>query len=141
MNTSEEPQQVAAAVAKKWLSLVDSGDYAESWNQASSLLKTGFQSSSLFRAGVSEQQWQSSLAPLRSELGRAVSRILQSARYAKELPGEPDGEFVTLEYATSFESKHATETVVLVKESDDRWRVSGYRVMLGVSIIRTFAPA
>jgi hypothetical protein len=49
------------------------------------------------------------------------------------LPGEPDGEFLTLVFATSFESKNATETVVLMKESDGQWRVSGYRVRLGES--------
>jgi hypothetical protein len=133
MNRNQEPEQAAAAVAKEWLLLIDAGDYAESWHQASSLFKTGFQSSSLFRAGVSAQQWQSSFTVLLCERGRTLSRTLQSTRFAEELPGEPDGEYVILEYATSFEGMNVTEIVVLVKESDGQWRVSDYRIRLGES--------
>ena len=131
MNKNQEAEQAAAGVANERLLLIDAGDYTESWNQASSLFKTGFQSSSLFRAGVSAQQWQSSFAAMRSELGQNLSRTLQSTRYAEELPGQPDGEFVILEYATSFEGKNVTEIVILVKESDRKWRVSEYRIRLG----------
>ncbi len=134
MNTQKEAEQAATTVAEKWLPLIDAGDYAESWSQASSLFKTGFQSSSLFRAGISARQWQSSLTASRGELGRAATRKLQSARYTEELTGEPDGEFVILEYATSFERGNAIcETLVLLKESDGQWRVSEYRVRLGES--------
>ena len=133
MSTSEEAEQAAAAIAEEWFPPIDAGDYAESWNQASSLFKEGVHTSSLFRAGVTAQQWQSSLAALRRDLGRVVSRTLRSAQYTEELPGDPDGEFVTLEYGTTFEGKSVGESVVVVKESDGHWRVSEYRVRLGES--------
>lgn len=131
VNANEE-KKAAAAVADEWLRLIDAGDAAESWNQTSSLFKNGVQSPSLFRAGVSAQQWQSSLAAMRSQPGRAVSRTLQSKRYAQELLGEPDREYVILEYAAAFERKNVMEIVVLVKESDGKWRVSDYRIRLGL---------
>jgi hypothetical protein len=43
------------------------------------------------------------------------------------LPGVPDGEYVVVQFDTSFEKKKtAIETVTPMKEPDGRWRVSGY---------------
>jgi hypothetical protein len=134
MQTNEAAELAAVTVAEKWLALVDAGDYAESWRQASSLFKSGVQTSSLYRSGVSEQQWQSSLAPVQAQLGKAMSRNLRSKQCAEGLPGEPDGEYVVLEYETIFEGKkNGTETIFLMKESDGEWRISGYPVVLGTS--------
>ncbi len=37
-----------------------------------------------------------------------------------------------VEYKTHFErKKHAVETVTLTADPDGRWRVSGYRIVLG----------
>src|SRR5262245_65192817 len=113
METNDAAEQAAVTAAEKWFLLVDVGDAAESWNQTSSLFKSGFQSPVLFRAGISAQQWQSSLAAMRIEPRRAASRTLRSARYAAELLGEPQGEYVTLEYATAFACQNPTEGVVL----------------------------
>src|SRR5215510_14892238 len=106
-------------------------DYAQSWNQTSSLSKSGIQTRSLFKPGSSEQQWQSSLAALQTQLGRAVSRNLKSRQYAEELPYEPEGEYVVLKYETSFERLKGVETVILMKEKDGAWRISRYCVVLG----------
>jgi hypothetical protein len=54
---------------------------------------------------------------------------LKSKKYATELPGAPDGEYVVIEYESSFEKKrNSTETVVPMKDPDGGWRVSGYFV-------------
>lgn len=131
MQTNETAEQAAITAAEKWLASVDAGDYAETWDQTSSFSKSGIQTSSLFKPGVSEQQWQSSLADLQTRFGNAVSRNLKSKQYAEELPYEPEGEYVVLKYETSFErKKNVVETVILLRDQDGEWRVSGYRVVI-----------
>jgi hypothetical protein len=54
---------------------------------------------------------------------------LLSATYTTQLPGAPDGEYVVLQYDTSFEHKKtAIETVTPVMDKDGKWRVSGYYI-------------
>jgi len=63
----------------------------------------------------------------RDPLGAMVSRKLKSATYAKTLPGAPDGEYVVIQYETSFEHKQsAVETITPMLDKDGKWRVSGY---------------
>ena len=55
------------------------------------------------------------------------SRRLVSARFERSLPGVPDGEYVIVQFNSSFEHKaDATETVTPMKDPDGQWRVSGY---------------
>ncbi len=132
MQVDQTAEQAAIAAAENWLALVDTGDYAQSWNQTSSLSKSGIQTRWLFKPGCSEQQWHSSLAEFHTQFGRALSRNLKSKQYAEELPYEPEGEYVVLKYETSFERyNNGVETVTLMKEKDGAWRVSGYLVVLG----------
>ncbi len=111
------PRTVFAPLAR--LALVDAGYYAASWNATASL----------FRRRVSQSQWQSEAASARAPLGALKSRTLRSARVARSLPGAPDGEYVILTYASSFENKaSAVETVTPMLDADGTWRVSGYFV-------------
>ena len=122
MQVDQTAEQAAISAAENWLALVDAGDYAQSWNQASSLSKSGIQTRWLFIPGCSGQQSQSILADVRTQFGRAVSRNLKSKQYAEELPYEPEGEYVVLKYETSFERYNGVETVTLMKEKDGAWR-------------------
>lgn len=132
MQTNEADEQSAVTAAEKWLALLDISDYVETWNQTSSFFRSGIHTSSLFKRGVSQHQWQSSVAALQTRLGKAESRSVKSERYAEELPGEPEGEYVVIEYDTSFEGKtDGVETVTLMKDQDGEWRVSGYHFILG----------
>ena len=68
-----------------------------------------------------------SVARVRGSLGGLKSRRLVSAKYTRSLHGAPDGEYVVIQFATSFEKRaEATETVTPMKDRDGRWRVSGY---------------
>jgi len=59
----QTPEQLAQQSAESWLALVDSGKYADSWQEASSMFKTH----------VTKDQWQSMIAAARDELpGTAV---------------------------------------------------------------------
>ncbi len=119
MKNNEIAEQAAVTVAEHWLALIDNKDIKESWNQAASLFKTA----------VSPEQWESSLEAVQVPLGKAVSRKLKSKQYFEELPGAPDGEYVVIEYETSFEKKrNGTETITPMKDEDGEWRVAGYFV-------------
>lgn len=116
---TEHSKQVdeARAAAEAWLAWVDRGDAHETWSRASEL----------FRRAVTEDQWRGSLERAQLSVGRPVSRTFRSAKYATELPGAPDGEYVVLEYATTFERKqNGAETVTMQREPDGEWRLSGY---------------
>jgi hypothetical protein len=112
-------EKAAIAASSAWLSLVDEGNYVESWNQASGL----------FRAAVTQEQWQQSLKAFRLPLGRVVARKLESRQYTRTLPGAPDGEYVVIQYETTFEKKQsAVETITPMLDKDGKWRVSGYYI-------------
>ncbi len=112
-----KPEQLAQQSAESWLQGIDNGNYAASWDQAASL----------FKAALTKEQWKSALRATRGPLGKLVSRKLRSATYTKSLPGAPDGEYVVLQYDTSFEQKQsAIETITPMLDKDGVWRVSGY---------------
>ena len=112
-----KPEQLAQQSSDSWLALVDSGKYADSWQE----------SSQLFKAHVTKEQWQSMLRATRDPLGKMMTRKLKSATYTKTLPGAPDGEYVVIQYESSFEHKQsAVETVTPMLDKDGKWRVSGY---------------
>jgi len=97
--------------------LVDSSKYTESWQEAAPI----------FKAAVTQEQWQRALGASRDPLGKLLSRKLKSARYTKTLPGAPDGEYAVIQYDSSFEHKRsAVETVTPMLDRDGKWKVSGY---------------
>jgi hypothetical protein len=115
----QKPELLAQQSSDGWLALVDSGKYADSWQEASQL----------FKAAVTKEQWQNTLRASRDPLGKMLSRKLKSAAYTKTLPGAPDGEYVVIQYASSFEHKQsAVETVSPMFDKDGKWRVSGYYI-------------
>jgi hypothetical protein len=113
----EAAEKAAQAAAEKWLAQVDQGQYAESWGTAASY----------FKNAVPEMQWLQSMKGARQPLGKMISRRLKSATFTTNLPGAPDGQYVVIQYATSFENKaSAVETVTPMRDPDKQWRVSGY---------------
>jgi len=114
-----EKEKAAVVSAEKWLGMVDTGKYAESWQEAAEF----------FRTAVNQEQWKQSLQGVRKPLGKLVTRKLKTRTYATSLPGAPDGEYVVIEFETSFEHKRsAIETVTPMLDKDGKWRVSGYYI-------------
>lgn len=61
--------------------------------------------------------------------GAMKSRSVMSANFRRTLPGAPDGNYVVIRFAASFEHKAgATETVTPMEDPDGQWRVSGYYI-------------
>jgi len=119
LSTAADPGKEKAAVmaAQKWVSLVDAGKYAESWKEAA-----GY-----FKAAVSQEKWEQALQSVRKPLGKIISRKVKTKTYQTTLPGAPDGEYVFIQFETSFQNKEfAIETVTPMMDKDGQWRVSGY---------------
>ena len=78
---------------------------------------------------MTEDQWTEKVGPARRSLGAVVSRKLKSAQYLAAIPGAPDGEYVVIQYQSSFEHKKAAvETLTPMLDKDGQWRVSGYYI-------------
>lgn len=119
LQANEAAEKAALEASHAWLSLVDKGNYAESWNQAAMF----------FKNAVTKEQWLNSMKTFRVPLGKMMTRKLKSKQYAKTLPGAPDGEYVVIQYETTFEhKKSAVETVTPMLDKDGKWRVSGYYI-------------
>ncbi len=112
-----EDQRQATEAAKAWLELVDTGRFDDSWEAAAGS----------FKNAIKKEQWRDMAAAVRGPLGTVLSRELKTAEYRTTLPGAPDGEYVVIQFAASFEhKKSAIETVTPMRDSDGTWRVSGY---------------
>lgn len=115
----QDKEQEAINAAQYWLGLVDNAKFAESWTQAAVYAKNA----------VSKEQWAQSIKAAREPLGKVISRAIRSAQYMTSIPGGPDGEYVVIQFDTSFENKKAAvETVTPMMEKDGKWRVSGYYI-------------
>ena len=112
-------ETAAVAAAQTWLSLVDAGQYDASWDQAAQV----------FKGAVTKEQWLQAMQSTRQPLGASLSRKFISKRYLTSLPGAPDGEYVVILFAASFQNKQsAVETVTPMLDKDGTWRVSGYYI-------------
>jgi hypothetical protein len=110
-------EKAAVVSAEKWLTVVDKGKYADSWQDAAAY----------FKNAITKEQWEQSMISFRKPLGRLASRKVQSTLYKTSLPGAPDGKYVVITFKTAFENKKsAVETVTPMLEKDGKWRVSGY---------------
>jgi hypothetical protein len=114
-----EAETKAVEAAEQWLEMIDQGQFAESWDYAAVY----------FQKAIEREQWRQTLSAVRIPLGLMVSRKLKSAEYYTSLPGAPDGEYVVIQFDTSFENKKdAVETITPIREPDGNWRASGYYI-------------
>lgn len=119
MAEQSEKEKIAVVGAEKWLGIVDEGKYAESWKEAAEY----------FRNTIKQDQWDQAVQAVRKPLGKLVSRKVKSTSYKTSLPGAPDGQYVVIEFETSFENKKsAIETVTPMMDKDGKWRLSGYYI-------------
>jgi len=104
-------------IATQWLVLADRLDYEATWNS----------SSELFQTAIDVADWTRSLKAARSPLGENLSRSIDHIEPMNNPAGAPDGEYIKLQFNSSFEKKQtAGETVTLVKENNGQWRLAGY---------------
>lgn len=114
-----EKIRAGISAAEEWLRLVDDEKYSASWEQ----------SASFFKERVPDGQWETTLRQVRSPLGKTKSREVLKYQYATSLPGVPQGEYVVIQFKTSFDEKaDAVETITPMMDADGQWRVSGYYI-------------
>jgi predicted Ser/Thr protein kinase len=114
-----DADRAVTAVAQTWLALIDQGDYPGSWKAAATY----------FQGAVTEASWENSMVSFRKPLGSLISRKLKSAQLMTEMPGAPDGQYVVMQFETSFEAKKTTiETVTFMQGKDGQWRAAGYYI-------------
>jgi hypothetical protein len=119
MAQESDKEKVAIVSAEKWLKIVDEGNYIESWKEASEY----------FKQAIKPDQWGQAVQAARKPLGKLISRKVKSASYTTALPGAPDGQYVVIEFQSSFENKKSgIETVTPKLDKDGIWRVSGYYI-------------
>ncbi len=112
-----EKEKAAVAVAGKWLALIDTGKYSDSWRDANEY----------FKKSVKQDPWENTVRSVRRTTGKMISRKLKNKIDKKPSPGEPQGQYIIVQYSTSFQNKKsATEEVVTTLDKDGRWKVSGY---------------
>ncbi len=111
--------KAALDAAQQWLTTVDSGNYGQSWQEASSR----------FQQKVSKQQWEQALTDVQKPLGKVEQREFKNAVYETSLPGAPAGKYVVIQYKTKFSrGGMIIETITPMQEKNGEWRVSGYYV-------------
>ncbi|PTN12320.1 DUF4019 domain-containing protein [Nitrosomonas aestuarii] len=103
--------------ARSWLALTDEGLYTKGWKKASSH----------FQKKWPESDWVKAIDAIKKPLGSMEARYIASAGYSQGLSGFPKGEYVVVQFYTTFKHKGlAMETITLAKEKDNSWRVADY---------------
>ena len=101
----------ALPAIQAWLGLMDDGQYAESWREASEG----------FRAMATLDEWVEKGDSIRKPLGKLLSRKVEKT--------ELEGSFIVAKFDSSFEAlKAASETATFVLETNGQWRAVGYLI-------------
>ena len=115
------PENVAKEAAGKlaaqgWLVLLDRRDWGRAWET----------SSAMFRTAVPLATWMDGIPKVREALGAFVERTPAESVYKTTLEGRPNGEYVTVIFASKFDKRELQEVVTMVREPDGKWRATGY---------------
>jgi len=120
---SRKPDQqridASTIAATHFLDLVDSGQYEQSWEVCAAYLKNE----------VSQQDWVTRLSAVRSVSGKLLDRKQKDYVYTKDAgqEGIPNGEYMVYYFDSKFQNKdHLTETITVMLEQDNTWRIAGY---------------
>lgn len=113
-------QQVAEQsgfAAAQFLFLVDTEEYARSWEVTSENLKQI----------LTQNAWNEQIAELRSFLGPIIERVHHDISYTDSASDVPPGEYVIMTFISKFELKDSvTETITLMLGDNNQWQVAGY---------------
>ena len=109
----------ALQVAKTYLDDIDNGHYVESWKKGDPI----------FQKTISNKEWAIALQKARTPLGTVTSRVLKDEKPAKDPAGLPAGNYMVVEYTTSFTNAPSSgELLTLHQGADGKWKVLTYKV-------------
>src|SRR5689334_6630342 len=110
---AQPTEKPIVAAARSWLGEIDAGNYVDSWKQATSY----------FQGALTEKNWTDALTGARRPLGKLLARTLVKTQSATSLPGAPDGNYLVMQFDTSFENKKsAVELVTFMREKSGDWK-------------------
>ncbi|MEM9316241.1 MAG: DUF4019 domain-containing protein [Pseudomonadota bacterium] len=112
--TSTEGREAAEA----WLALIDSGEVGKSWDEASTF----------FKEAINREGWEAAVTQARGPLGPLSSRNYSGERRMTEMPNAPPGDYLVIQYASSFEARKGLSEVVTMMVEDGQWKSVGYFV-------------
>ena len=114
---SQQVAEKSVLAAAEFLFLVDTEDYAESWQVSSAVLQKM----------LTKQAWSEKISELRTFLGPIVERVQQNIAYTDDAIDVPSGEYVVMTFVSKFELRErVTETITLLLGDDNQWQVVGY---------------
>ena len=117
--SGDTDNKAAVAAAQKWLAGIDENHYDESWTDAADA----------FHDAITQDKWVAALESVRKPLGSLVSRELKSAQLVTNPPGAPDGQYVVIQFDTTFANKESgVETVTMGPLQNGQWKASGYYI-------------
>ena len=111
---ADTPEQQAQTAAERWLALIDTGKFDESWQSAAGVMK----------AELSPPKWQAHSESIRKPLGNLVSRKLKTAK-SKKFPNVP-GEHMLVDFDSAFTNKAQAVEIVYLTLEDGKWKVTAY---------------
>jgi aspartokinase-like uncharacterized kinase len=110
-------KQNSIIAAKEFLYLVDTEEYAKSWEVTSDLLKDLLDKSS----------WHEQITKIRSFLGPIIERMQPDITYTDSASDVPQGEYVVMTFVSRFELRERViETLTLMLSENEEWQVVGY---------------
>jgi len=117
-NQSPDSDKVEQAepIGTEFLTLVDSGKYAESWQSSASLMQEK----------IAKNDWVEKLSKARNLSGGLIQRVQKSASYSTEAQDSPEGEYIMLIYESDFQRAEDVSEYVTVMLEGDTWKVAGY---------------
>jgi hypothetical protein len=114
--THQVTEQSSSAAAQ-FLFLVDTEEYARSWEVTSENLKQM----------LTQKAWNEQITKLRSFLGPIIERIYHDISYTNSAADVPPGEYVVMTFISKFEFRdRVTETITLMLGDNNQWQVAGY---------------
>ena len=103
--------------ASQFLFLVDTEEYAKSWEVASANLQKL----------LSQDAWNERISEIRSFLGPIIERSHYDISYTDSAIDVPPGEYVVMTFISKFELRDSvTETITLMLGDNNQWQVAGY---------------
>ena len=114
---SELVTKETLVAAAEFLYLVDTEEYAKSWEVTSATLKKM----------LTKTAWTDEIDRLRSYLGPIVERIHHDITYTDSADDVPEGEYVVMTFISKFQlSERVLEKLTLMLGDNDQWQVVGY---------------
>jgi hypothetical protein len=103
--------------AAHFLFLVDTEEYAKSWEVSSETLKKM----------LTQEAWNDQITKIRAFLGPIIERVQHDISYTDTAGDVLPGEYVIMTFISRFELRErVTETITLLLGDNGQWQVVGY---------------